>query len=336
MHGWLADTGTEYEIQPMALTMLAQILLRAGDAAHFPLARELLLAASELDDEAATITLVSQAVQTGRMRHPDIVAPRAHLARLAAARNPAAMVLQAELLAAQGQAEKALQLAEAAVRQDGDAYTGAEAVGEATQRAWSTLAKLRRQRGDVKGARLALEQGALEHDDPWAYYYLANSYRAPAHPDYVAFMLKAAVSGIPDAAHKLGRYYLGLAQPARAVPKGNGPRATGRGGLAASFAVRHSEREKRVLALEWFAVSVEYPRFRNVDESRVFLALLLRGRGELEKGRKVLQGARASAVYGPNAVGWFAARWGGERDFLAVEFLTGDLERVIQGEMEEE
>ncbi|MCJ1315077.1 hypothetical protein MMC15_000392 [Xylographa vitiligo] len=324
----------DHNIQPMTLTILAQILLKAGNTAHFPLVRELLLAASELDDEAATITLVSQAVQTSRMRHPDIVAPRAHLARLAAAGNPAAMVLQAELLAASGHTHKALLLCEEAVRKDGTAYTGAEAIGATKTKAWSTLAKLRMQDGDADGARVALEQGALEHDDPWAFYYLANTYRSPAHPEYLLFMLKAAAAGIPEAANKLGRYYLGLApaSSSRAVSTERGG-SIGRG--ATAFAMRHSERDKRLLALEWFSVSVEHPTFRDQDEAQVFLALLLRGQGELEKGRAVLQRAMASEVYGPNAVPWFAERWYGTRDFLAGEFLRGEMERVILGEMEE-
>ncbi|MCJ1379045.1 hypothetical protein MMC17_002144 [Xylographa soralifera] len=323
----------EHEIQPMTLTILAQILLRAGDPGHFPLARELLQAASELEDEAATITLVSHAVQTDRMRHPDIVAPRAHLGRLAAAGNPAAMVLQAELLAAQGHPRQALLLCEAAVRKDTDAYTGAEAVGATKQKAWSTLAKLRKQQGDAEGAQVALEQGALEHDDPWAYYYLANTYRAPADPDYLLFMLKAAAAGIPDAAHKLGRYYLGLAPPSSSAAPDERDGRTRRG--AAFFTVRYTEREKQLLAMEWFSVSLEYPKFGNLDESRVFLALLLRGQGDREKGRAVLRGAMDSDVYGPNAVPWLLERWFGTRDFLTVEFLTRDLEKVIYGEMEE-
>ncbi|MCJ1396808.1 hypothetical protein MMC18_009700 [Xylographa bjoerkii] len=322
----------EHGIQPMTLTMLSRILLKAGDREHFPLVRDLLLSSSALNDEAATITLVNQAVETGKMGHPDIVAPRAHLVRLAAAGNPAAMVLQAELLAAQRQPQKALLMCEEAVKKNTNKYTGAEAIGETKRKAWSTLAKLRKQQGDVEGAKLALEKGALEHDDPWAYYYLANTYRRPSDPEYLHFMLKAAASGIPDAANKLGRFYLGLPQSSRAVPK-DYDRRTSRG--TAPVAMQFTDREKQLLAIEWFSVSIEYPNNKNLDESQVFLALLLRGQGDHKKGRSLLQSAMSSKIYGPNAVPWFFARWHGEQDFLTAKFLTRDMEKVIHGEMDD-
>ncbi|MCJ1283918.1 hypothetical protein MMC26_003249 [Xylographa opegraphella] len=315
----------EHGIQPMTLTILAQILLKAGDPALFPVARELLLSASALDDEAATITLVSQAVQTERTRHPDIAGARTHLLRLVEAGNPAAMVLQAELLAAQGRPRQALQLCEAAMLRDSGTYTGAEAVGATMSKGWSTLAKLRKRTGDTDGARVALEQGAREHHDPWAYYYLATAYRAPAHPDHERFLLRAAAAGISDAAHKLGRYYLGLGSR-------SGGGAAGRlrpGPRAGPFA---SLRERRLLASEWFALGAEDAQSRGADESQVLLALLLRGRGERDRGREVLLRARASAVYGPQAVPWLVERWYGPRDFLTGAFLARGLESVVVGE----
>ena len=319
----------------MTLTILARILLKTGGCEHFPLVRELLLSASALDDEAATIMLVHQAVETNKMRHPDIVAPRAHLIRLAEAGNPAAMALQAELLAAQGQLQRALLMSEEAARTDTDEYTGLEAVGDTKRKVWSTLAKLRKQNGDIRGARVALEKGAFEHDDPWAYYFVANTYRKPSDPEYLRFMLKAAVSGIPDAANKLGQYYLGIAQPSRTVPKDRWRETRETSPRPALFAPQHSKRERHLLAIEWFSVSTEHPTFRNIDESRVYLSLLLRGQGEHEHGQRVLQRARGSEVYGPNAVPWLLERWYGTQDFLTVEFLTQDMEKVIYGEMDE-
>ncbi|MCJ1404856.1 hypothetical protein MMC11_008082 [Xylographa trunciseda] len=325
--------GEEHLIRPMTMTILARILLSAGEREHFPLVRELLLSASALDDEAATITLVHQAVETGKTQHPDIVAPRAHLVRLAAAGSPAAMVLQAELLAAQGQTQKALAMCEEAVQKNADAYTGAEAIGETKRKAWSTLAQLRKHLGEADGARVALEKGALEHDDPWAYYHLAHTYRSPADPEYLHFMLKAAASGVPDAANKLGRFYLGLAAPSTPTPAPkDGAARTGRG--AAPYVTPSSDREKQLLALEWFSVSAAHPQSRSADDSQVFLALLLRGQGAREEGRAVLQRAGASAVYGPHAVPWLLARWDGTRDFLTAAFLGTGLERVVKGVVE--
>ena len=364
MNGWIEQwirspkrqkanqhTNAEHALQPMTLTILAQILLKAHSPAHFPLARELLLCASALDDPAATITLVNQAVATSRTRHPDIVAPRTHLQQLAAGGNPAAMVLQAELLEAQGKPHAALALCEAAVRTDNDdehdhdAYTGAEAVmdGEPMTRAWSTLAKLRKQVGDHDGAREALEQGARNHGDPWAYYYLATTYRTAKHPQYVRFLLQAAVSGIPDAAHKLGKYHLGVAAPPAlkraqqgSASSSSSPFSSASPPPAAAPTSPSVREESRLLAREWLAVSAAHPSFRHVDESQVLLALLLRGEGAREEGRALLLKARASPVYGPNAVPWLAERWDGERDFLVGEFLGGGLEAVVMGEEEEE
>ncbi|MCJ1475273.1 hypothetical protein MMC13_003935 [Lambiella insularis] len=310
--------------------MLAQILLKVGDAETFPVLRELLLSASALEDEAATMILVNQAVETNRMSHPDIAGPRAHLARLAQASHPAAVVLQAELLAAQGQTDKALRMCEDVVQADIDDYMGADVLGDSAKRkAWNAIAKLRKEKGDMAGAKLALEAAAFHHDDPWAYYYLADNYRRPDDSQYLLFMLKAAASGIPNAAYKLGRYYLGLTRLSKKkLEQRNDPGFR----EALAFGTKYKEEEKRLLAAEWFSVAAESPAHKKIDDSRVYLALLLRAQGDLAGGRTLLKQAANSVVWGPNAVPWFLERWSSQQDFLTMEFLEKNMEQVVQGE----
>ena len=285
------------------------------------------MAASSLEDEAATIFLVNQAVDTGKADSTDLAGARAHIVQLANAGNPMAMVLQAQLLSL-SQIKAAVQLCERAAAAERDFYLGAESLAEVKRKAWGVLALLKKQAGDRKGARLALEKGALEHDDPWAYYTLATSYKDTSDPGYLQFLLKAAASGIPQAAHKVGRFYLELAPAVAARLSSSTLLQWLRALLPGS---KQDPKELRSLAAEWFSVSVESPIHERINESRVYLALLLRGRGKPEEGRALLKQASGSTVFGPNAISWFLDRWDKEHDFLSSEFLTVGINKVIEG-----
>lgn len=306
--------------------MLAQLLMKAGNPETFPLIREMLVSASALEDAAATIVLVTQAVETNRLAHADIAAPLVHLARLAQHGNPMGMVLHAEVLGTRGQTDQALRLCEEVVQQKTGSHTSSDASGDTTnRRAWTALAKLRETTGDLAGAESAFETAALEYDDPWGYYHLADRYCRPDDSEYLQFMLKAAASGIPDAAYKLGRYYLGLTP----LPKKDLDHSG-----ASDFGPKYGKAERKLLAVEWFSVSAESPSHTNIDDSRVYLALLLRAQGDLANGQAMLEKAVQSKIWGPKAVPWLSERWHSQQDFVDMEFLNRDLEKVIQGGFE--
>ena len=299
-----------------------------------------------MDDAGATLLLVTHAIATGKMHHADVVALRPQVGRLAQERDPAAMIVEAELLAADGRGKEGIEMCEAAIRGMEDKAAGTDDVvvegreTETERKAWSTLAKLRTQEGDVRGAGSALERAALELDDPWAYYALANTYRSPSGPEYLRFMLKAAATGVPDAAHKLGRYYLKLPfLSARAPTQGaeqesNVPDGSSVSAMQDPPGLDYGDTERLVLAAEWFAISAASPDHNAIDESRVYLALLARKKGDAVHGRRLLKKATGSEIYGSHAVPWFLDKWDSQRDFVTADFLATKMDRVIRGQTE--
>ena len=285
------------------MTLLAQILKRSGFKTCQPVARRLVIAASYLHDSAATLQLISEAIRTSNLTHPDIVGARMHLEILVKKdKNPAAMVLLGKIRETQGKPSEALSLYESAANADSHTYTGAEAVEGSTAEAWANVSRLKVRLGDMKGAKAAIEKAALQYDDPMAYYYLATNFRAQESTDYPMYLMKAAASGVVEAAQVLGAYYhtKWKADAYVSLPEegennsADGTIMTGiTSQLQGDSVSQRKIAEIRGLATEWFAVAAE----AGLPYSQISLAILLRSGGLVEKGMEWLNRAEHSVEW---------------------------------------
>ena len=305
----------------MTLTLLAHILFRSGTKENKIHVTPLFVAASELFDNAATLHLISQAIKTFNLRHPDIKHAREHLRELASSNNSAALILLGKVYETEKQHLKALELYEKVTTINDDTYTGGEALDSRIAEAWENIARIKLDLGDEDGAKEAIEKGAFEYDDPQAYYLLAKNFRPLTSPDYLPFMLKAAVSGVAEATDQLGMYYLRQAmgnlpqnpessEPAKAESTSPAPNPNP---TPTPIAKHHSPKipspafpltSPLTLSTSWFHIGAE----NLIPRSQIYLALLLREEGCHAQGLAWLEKA-AEAPKWALAVPWFQKRW---------------------------
>lgn len=268
------------------MTILANILRRSRLEHCQATARSLILAASYLHDSGATLQLVNEAIRDSTLTHPDIIGPRTHLEILVKKhKNPAAMILLGRIREAQGKPDEALRLYERATNADSNTYTGVEAVDDSIGDAWVKMSRLKLKKNDVQGSQAAIEKGAFQYDEPMAYYYLATICTAPDSADYPRYLMKAAASGVAEAAQCLGVYYEAKFKKALDIrPREEG--STEGEVKAGSLSIKETsiesieEPENRQLALEWFTVAAE----AGLPRSRISLAILLRSLNFVQKG----------------------------------------------------
>ncbi|SLM39395.1 Tetratricopeptide-like helical domain [Lasallia pustulata] len=277
----------EYEIEPLTLTLLAKILKRSGLKDCQPTAGRLMIAASRLHDPGATLSLVHEAIRTSKLSHPDMIGPRTHLEILVKNdKDPAAMILLAQIREVQGRTDEALRLYEGAANANSDTYTGFEAVEYDIGESWAKVSRLRLGKGDLEGARAAIEKAAFEYDKPIAYYYLATDHQTQDPADYLRYLLKAAASGVIPAAQCLGMYYDMQWKQNVGISPGGKASIEGKVEVGSLSPKKHSSMSKEesemnwLLATEWFTVAAEAGHHR----SRISLAIILRSGESVQEG----------------------------------------------------
>lgn len=243
---------------------------------------------------------------------------RIQLARLVELDDHYAMMLQATIDKEEGRDEKAMALAEKVVNMEKDAYRDNPGLEYVKGRSWGIIAQLKSKKKDTDGAKQALEKAVLETDNPEAYLELALYHRQYGSPAYLFHLQKAAASGNQHAASALGSYYLSQAwhrQHSNRQPH----TIVSRTKLLFSTQ-KYSLEELYRLGEEWLTVAVDCPdhghHFTSV--SQVNLALLLRRRGEYERGRELLGKAMQSGDFGRCVGPWARERWNGEEDDFAM------------------
>lgn len=268
------------------MTLLAEVLKRSGLKDCQATARRLIIAASDLHDPGATLQLVTEAIHTSRLTHPDIIGPRTHLEILVKKdQNPAAMVLLGHIRETQGKTDEALSLYERATNADSDTYTGVEAVDDSIGEAWVKLSRLKLRKGDSRGAKAAIEKGAFQYDEPLAYYYLATTTDQDS-ADYPRYLMKAAASSVAEAAQSLGIYYNSKWKNNLYIPadKEGSTESEVKAGSSSpkksSFVSEEESEANRQLAAEWFSVAAE----AGLPESRISLAIILHSVKNVQKG----------------------------------------------------
>ena len=173
-----------------------------------PLALSLFKIASELGDEYATFTLVDEALKHGRvqdLQQSKLQQPLKHLKELADANNTIAMVLLARVLELKGEFRSALttfKAAVAAVNNPNDKRDTRDK--DALCEAWKEIARIEKTNGNLSKEMQAWEAAAMQGDDPKAFYELALRKADKSPSESLEHLLKAASSGVGDAAFKLG------------------------------------------------------------------------------------------------------------------------------------
>jgi len=302
-------TKAGHTIGPLTLTLLARILIRSSSKYHRGVARRLLFSASALNEPTATLQLVSEGLGKSDLANPQLEEPLRRLSTLGKTnKNPSAMILLGQILERQGKADKALDFYEEVVNTKNDRYGGAEDEDSNIAQAWLALGRIKAQGRDLAGAKAALKKAALEFDDPTAYFYMAR-FRDPKSDDYLLYNLKAASSGISEAAHNLGIFYLQRSKSDQQTSSSidtrlddgrdatlGAPQTTSAQTLSSTDSAKGllrntsngmSLHETRTMAYEWFAVAAE----GGFAPSQVNLALLLRGDGLYDDGMAWLKHA---------------------------------------------
>ena len=226
------------------------------------------------------------------------------------------MMLQAETDLREGRDEKAMELSEKVVNMERDNYTDLQGLESARGRSLAIIAAVKRKNKDSEGAKQALEKAALENDEPGAYLELALFHRYPSDPDYLPYLLKAAASDNSDAASILGGYYITQAWNLQLI-KRQYDIFVSRAKVPYS-GLKYSLAELYRLSEEWLSVAVDRPGPVYGNRSQVQLALLLRKRGEYEKGSALVGKAIESGDFGRCVGPWVIEHWTSEKDDVAM------------------
>ena len=155
-----------------------------------------MLSASALGGGSATLHLVEGALRHSALHSLEMVAPLQRLTLLATqSQEPEAMFVYGQVLQAQDSDIEALKWFRKAA--ESGAHFGR--LGEALTHEGQLLLKLK----DNVEAEKVLRRAALELDDPAAYFILAKLQPSQS-ADRETYLLKAAMSGIAEAAYDLG------------------------------------------------------------------------------------------------------------------------------------
>ena len=312
----------------MILTLLATILQKSKIESLRDVVQDLYHAASEVGDPSASVKIIKQAVKSSLLGHPDVAKARKRLLQLVEEKYPTAMNLQACIYESEGRPQKALELYEEVIGIDDPKYIGIEGLStweDGIADAWREASRLRYEAGDKKGAEAAFEKGAFKYDDPDAFYYLAKIFKSKASKDYFIYMLKAASSGIPEAAHEVGMYFLkygqGLAETKLLAGSGSdsGPvkafdsRYTTMKGKESRKGTISNQQNLDVVQ-EWFSIGAD----AGIAGSQLFSAILLRRGTHIDAGLRRLDEVSKSKDWDA-VVSWLKARWlSKDLDFLTL------------------
>lgn len=274
-----------------------------------------MFAASGLGDSAATFLLIKEAMKFKRLRSPDLAGPQRHLGTLADEGNPSAMYLAGQISEYEGKFAHAIKRYEKAMESVGGAPEGIKAPNNILGDIWKAMSRAKAFAGDHNGAEAAIRTCALQLDDPVAYYELAKTFTPPSSQDYEVYMLKAAASGEPKAAHELGVLYHKQSQGGTltsrnsissgqikntATPKGkNVVNGQGSALLSPKMVL-----EKSTQAREWLTIGAE----SDIPISQLYLAVLLRAAGKPNEGLEWLARTPGSTNWNP-AISWLRSMW---------------------------
>ncbi|KAF1997076.1 hypothetical protein P154DRAFT_579194 [Amniculicola lignicola CBS 123094] len=143
----------------------------------------------------------------------DLRVCRQELEALSQTGDPDAMALLGQFLEREGRSQQAIDLYQKAISIIDPIFDFDEWHVQSAPRTppWISLATTFLPSKDAKSqeqAKEALKFGALEGDDPLAYYLLASHFTPKENPDWLTYMTKAAASGHIEAAYQVGNFYV--------------------------------------------------------------------------------------------------------------------------------
>lgn len=226
------------------------------------------------------------------------------------------MYLAGQIYESEGKFSQALKIYEMATSSVCDALKELKAPDNSLGDIWKSISRLKANAGDHAGAEAAIKTCALQHDDPLAYYELAKAYTPPSSKDYEVYMLKAAASGEPKAAHELGVLYHKQSQgviltSTNSISSGHikpleDPRHQNvLKGQGTALLPPKMLLEKATQAREWLAIGAE----SDIPISQLYLAVLLRAAGKPDEGLEWLERASSSKQW-TSAISWLRSMWG--------------------------
>lgn len=225
------------------------------------------------------------------------------------------MYLAGQISEYKGKSAHAIEIYEKATESIGGAPEGINAPNNILRDIWKAMSRAKAFLGDHDGAEAAIRTCALQLDDPVAYYELAKSFTSPSSQDYEVYMLKAAASGEPKAAHELGVLYHKQSQggtlasrnsiSSKRINKSAMPKVKnvvdGQGlPLLSSKIVS----EKSTQAREWLTIGAE----SDIPVSQLYLAVLLRAAGKSNEGFEWLARTPGSGNW-YSAMSWLRSMW---------------------------
>ena len=293
------------------------MVLSHNQSLHFNrIAKDLLDAASHLNDRSATILQAQAAVRSRKILsagHTDI---RKRLEELASTDDPAGLYLLGQVQA-MGQDtktaliswEKARGILKNSPLKEGDPI---EDFGEL----YVDIAKLRMHDGDHGDAQDVLMEGALKNDYPASYYYLALYYEPVTSPTWLQYMLKAASSGHAEAARVLGLFYTGQALGSLPILGVHSLITNEATTVLPLFPLSSKLQQKTLIqATEWVTIGAEY----GIVRCKVMLAIYLRAGGDFQKGFKLLTEAHEDQAW-QSRISFYKEHWYDKE----VDFVWGD------------
>ncbi|KAG0647466.1 hypothetical protein D0Z07_6890 [Hyphodiscus hymeniophilus] len=193
--GWERKLCDDHGISAAHLYLLGMICMRSPSDPTRHLGQRLLRAAAALGDKHATFHLIKSALVSSALSSAELATPLQRLAILAKQQDPDAMLLYGQVLEQRGKEDEALKWFREAA-ESGPDFVG---LGEAI----IAQSRILLRRNDEVGAETMLRKAALELDEPRAYFMLGKL-QARGSVEQELYLMKAASSGIPEAAGELG------------------------------------------------------------------------------------------------------------------------------------
>jgi TPR repeat protein len=281
----------------MTLTILAKLLLRSQQSQQIVYAAGLLDMASQLGSNAATFTIVDQYVRNGMTSNQQAKTQEVlnRLGRLAKENHPVALFLSAQLIELRGLKQEALrkfrQVTELADVEDDEPVIA---------ETWQSIARIEWSLGRKESAIEAWRIAALDFDNPNAYYELAT--KQGMSENYVEYLTKAAMSGIGDAAYKLGLWYSSRVDQRGVEHNTELDSVTARQGH-----VNMPHHDK--LSREWFSLAAESDDQRCKAQAMLHIAWILRKSGLISESLNLMREALTQVKLEPDTISWLQNEW---------------------------
>ncbi|KAL8936365.1 MAG: hypothetical protein Q9216_004971 [Gyalolechia sp. 2 TL-2023] len=276
---------SEHSIKAYDLYVLGEHLRRYNDLKYRDLSNALEACALAANDgQLLAFRIIRDAMSTGRIREPQMSNPLKIVKDYVDQGYPKAIFIWGRLMESQGKHSEALQFYQkwteiyAEARQS-PPFSQSMDTAELANIS-KALARLRARSGDRAAAETAIREAAQVYDDPTAYYHLAVEFTSPSSPEFETYLLKAAASGNPNAAHELGMLYFNQSrQGIRLITPtlthtsfySKNPNPNPNVSAPPPPLPQVYVRKKQAAAKEWFAVAAS----SNITASQIYLALLL-------------------------------------------------------------